>query len=156
MAEQPFLGGFINNPNTPKTPNYALLGNPFITAVANNTKKTGGKVTLDTVLKYVFEYGGSAVAILSQIGVIKNKNLAAMQEIAQRGYNQNDVQALAGQLDLSALQKEVDKRNTNDAKDNTLLYVGLAFVALVAIYLITKQNDTKQFEPVSYQQYRKR
>lgn len=136
--------------------NYALLGNPFITAIANDTKTKGGKVTVETVLDYIFKYGVPAVQTLSQIGVIKNKNLATLQEIATRGYNQNDVNALAGQLDLSALQKEVDNRNANDTKDKTFLYVGLAFVFLVAIYLITKQSEPKQFEPVSYQKYRKR
>lgn len=153
------MAGFLNGEiggTTSNTLNYNLLGNPFITAVANNTKTKGGKVTLDTVLKYVFEYGGSAVAILSQIGVIKNKNLAAMQEIAQRGYNQNDVAALAGQLDLSPLQKEIDDRNAKDVKDNTLLIVGLALIGLVAIYLITKQNDQRQYEPIEYRKTSKR
>lgn len=136
--------------------NYALLGNPFITAVANSPKNQGGKVTVETILDYVFKYGGSAVSILSQAGIIKNKNLATLQEIAVKGYNQNDVAALAGQLDLSGLQKEIDDRNANDKKDNTFLYVGLAFVFLVAIYLITKQSEPKQYEPVIYQKYRKR
>lgn len=133
---------------------FTVLNNDLLGIIAKQS--VGKKVTVETVLDYVFKYGGQAVGILSQIGVIKNKNLATLQDIAVKGYNQNDVAALAGQLDLSALQKEVDNRNANDAKDNTFLYVGLAAVFLVAIYLITKQSEPKQFEPVSYQKYSKR
>lgn len=148
-----FLDGEIGG-TTSNTLNYNLLGNPFITAIANDTKTKGTKVTVDTVLSYVFKFGVPAVQLLSQIGVIKNKNFAQLQEIAQKGYNQNDVNALSGQLDLSALQKEIDDRNT--PKDNTFLYVGLAFVALVAIYLITKQSEQTRYEPIEYRKTIKR
>lgn len=152
------MAGFLDGElgSTSNTLNYNLLGNPFITAIANDTKTKGTKVTVDTVLSYVFKFGVPAVQLLSQIGVIKNKNLAQLQEIAQRGYNQNDIAALAGQLDLSALQKEVDNRNASDTQDKTFLYVGLAFIFLVAIYLITKQSEPKQYQPIEYKQYRKR
>jgi hypothetical protein len=114
---------------------------------------TNKKVTIETVLDSVFKYGGQLVDILSKGGVFRNKNLQYLNEIAQRGYNQNDVERLKDDIDLGAFGSLLNTaRSSSDIpkseeKDNTLLYLGLGALGLGALYLIINSNKEQQQVP---------
>lgn len=137
------------------TPDTATI-NP-ITGLDNNqvaelnTAKTNAEARGDQfttkIIDSIFKYGSQALLVLGQIGVIKNKNIASLADLAADKERAANVLArTGGSFDLSSIERvktedsTATRSTTTDILGIPITYIIVGLVGTVLYFLFKSEN----------------